>query len=472
MKKRLLSFLLLPTVLMLGFFRFPLPASALVSYTVIPGDSLFKIAQKYYTTVEQLKTQNGLSSDSIYAGQVLTIPDSGSVPGGQIHVVAQGESLFLIAQRYKTSVAELKRLNHLTGDFIYVGQKLMVGEVSTQPPVGQERPEAFIVAYYTEEEGNLPSSSWSTLAHMQSLTWVAPFWFRLNQYNAADIEKADKFTDTQVRQLVSTSHAKGVLVLPVIHNFLYSDKTLTKDLVTQMISTPESRATCINNIISLIRYYGFDGVNMDFEGVRVSDRDNLSVFYQELGDRLRARGYVFSVAVPAKSSDSMHITWSAPYDYRAIGQAADKVVLMMYNEHGYPGSGAGPVSSIGFNRGVIDYALTQMPSEKIILAEPVFGFDFNLETGRYSYLSHELAMQRVRDFKAIPVFDQASQTPYFTYTDPGTGQRHEVWYENFSSLKSKLDLIRQYRLAGVALWRLGMEDPSIWSAIREKVSIK
>jgi spore germination protein YaaH len=209
---------------------------------------------------------------------------------------------------------------------------------------------------------------------------------------------------------------------------------------------------------------------MDFEGIRVSDRDNLSLFYQELGDSLRQRGYLFTVAVPAKSGDNWANIWAAPYDYAAIGRAADLVVLMMYNEHGWPGSGPGPVSSIGFNHAVLKYAVNLIDRHKIIVAEPVFGFDFNLQTNKNAYLSHELAMQRVSSYGVAPLFDMVSQTPFFPYT--ANSQRHEVWYENAESLKAKLNLIRQYDIAGLALWRLGLEDPAIWQTIRERVNIR
>jgi spore germination protein YaaH len=422
LKRRLVTLLLLPVLLAAGSLPIPAPVSAQVSYTVVAGDSLYKIARQFQVTTEQLKAQNGLKNQDVFVGQVLGIPTTGSAPEGTaVHRAGRGDTV--------------------------------------------------IVGYYTDKEDNLESSSWSATSHLQSLSWLAPFWFRLNRYDATDIEKAGSFTDEEARRLVNEAHSKGVPVIPVIHNFLYPDKSLTPELVTRMMATPQTRSACINNIVRLIQFYRFDGVNMDFEGIRVSDRDNLSKFYQELGDRLRAGGYTFSVAVPAKSADSMHIKWSAPYDYKAIGRAADKVVLMMYNEHGFPGSGAGPVSSIGFNQAVVKFAMTQMPPQKIILAEPVFGFDFNLNTTRYAYLSHEMVMQRMRDFKAAPVFDPESQCPYYKYTDPTTGQRHEVWYENYASLNSKLNLVRQYDLSGVALWRLGMEDPRIWTTISDRVNV-
>lgn len=456
MKIRFSIMLLLPIFLLFSFFHAPSGGNAQDHYVVVPGDTLYKIAQEQQTTVEQIKQINGLKSDLIYAGQVLAVPFP-----ARTHTVTKGESLYLIAKKYATTINEIKRLNYLASDLIYVGQVL---KIDTRE---KSRPMVSITGYYTEEESNLPSSSWSTLAHMDNLTQLAPFWFRLNQYDCTDIEASEPLKTSEVRRLVAAAHQQNVPVIPVIHNFLYPNKSLTKNLVTQMLSTPESRSHCIANIIRLIEFYGFDGVNMDFEGIRVSDREKLSLFYQELGDQLRARGYLFTVAIPAKERESWHISWTAPYDYAAIGQAADQVMLMMYNEHGFPGSGPGPVSSIGFNQSVVNYAITQIPRHKIVLAEPVFGFDFNLNTDQHTYLTHEMAMQRVRDYNASPVFDEATQTPYFSYVDPVNQHYHEVWYENAYSLKSKLNLVSEYNLAGVALWRLGMEDPAIWQTIQE-----
>ncbi len=330
--------------------------------------------------------------------------------------------------------------------------------------------EALVVGYYTEKEGHLPSSFVSATENLESISMLAPFWFRLNQYDCTDLESTDGFNEEEAHRLVAIAHNNNVQVLPVIHNFLYKDKSLTQDLVTEMLATPKSRNDCIGNIINLLGYYNFDGVNMDFEGIRLEDRDNLSLFYTELGDRLREEGYIFSAAIPAKDND-LHNPWAAPYDYEVIGEATDLVMLMMYNEHGFPGSGPGPISSIGFNSSVINYAIDRIAPHKIILAEPVFGFDFNLRTGGYAYLSYELAMERLENYKAEAFFDPKSQTPFFRYID-AANQVHEVWYEDRLSLLSKLNLIGEHSLGGIALWRLGMEDPGAWQAIQEKIIVK
>jgi len=458
--KKVSTVTMLVSIMLAGLFYAPVPASAADRYIVSPGDTLYQIAKKYQMSVDEIMQYNSLKSHIIYVGQALVIPST-----GQYHVVARGESLYLIAKLYGMSVTGLKQINGLTGDTIHVGQYL---KVNAQ---GYQRPKAMIIGYYTDDEPNLGSSFWSASTHMNSMSRLAPFWFRLNQTDPTQLETTDTFNETEARKVIAATHAQGVPVIPVIYNFLYQERSLPRKLVNQLVSSEQNRRESISNIIKLIENYDFDGVNMDFEGIRTSDRENLSIFYQELGEQLRARGYIFTVAVPAKSKDDINNSWTAPYDYVAIGKAADQVMLMMYNEHGFPGSGPGPVSSIGFNHTDINYAIKTIPARKIILAEPLFGFDFNLDTNKYDYLSHELAMRRVRDFRDLPTFDFNSQTPFFQYVDPHNNQRHEVWYENTLSLKRKLELIRQYDLGGVALWRLGMEDPAIWTAINEKVIV-
>ncbi|NPV90623.1 MAG: LysM peptidoglycan-binding domain-containing protein [Firmicutes bacterium] len=439
-------------------------------YLVKLGDTLFLIAQRFGTTANLLQSVNHLTSTNLLVNQKLVIPDSSLYIE---HQVKAGDTLYLLGQAYSCSADKIKTLNHLGTDVLSVGQVLLVPRKASTPTSPPPQPSSSfgVLGFYTDQEGGIPSSSASTYGNIASIEWVSPFWYRLDPGDCTKIQKNSYVSDAEIKRLVSTAHSNQQKVLPIIYNFFYDQNSLTKDLVTWMISTPANRSACIANIIKLLQTYGFDGVNMDFEGVRVSDRANLAVFYRELGAQLHARGYFLSVDVPGKSNDSQWNDWTYPYDYQAIGQAADQVVLMMYNEHGYKGSGPGAVSSIPYNRANLKFALTKIAPQKIAVAVPVFGFDFNLNTGESLYVSYASAMKRASTYKATPVFDSASQTPYFSYTD-STGQKHQVWFENAASLKPKLDLVKQYNLGGIALWRLGMEDPQCWPVIRDWLSGK
>ncbi len=103
----------------------PGPGTGTIRYTVQAGDSLWLIAQRYGTTVQAIKNLNGLSSDLLSIGQVLKIPDTQNT-SPVTYTVQPGDSLWLIAQRYGTTVDAIRRLNGLTGDMLQVGQVLRI----------------------------------------------------------------------------------------------------------------------------------------------------------------------------------------------------------------------------------------------------------------------------------------------------------------------------------------------------------
>jgi spore germination protein YaaH len=186
------------------------------------------------------------------------------------------------------------------------------------------------------------------------------------------------------------------MILPVVHNLLYESggQEASRTVVQAMVATEQTRSRAINNIIALIDRFGFDGVNIDIEDVFQEDSARLSQFYTELGSAMHARGYFLSASVPSRIRDYPPFNpFSDPFDYSAIGAAVDQFVVMLYNEHGWPGSGPGPVVSSGWMNKVIRYTLTKMPASKVVAAISVFGFDFNLATERNTYATYEMAAE-------------------------------------------------------------------------------
>ena len=85
---------------------------------------------------------------------------------------------------------------------------------------------------------------------------------------------------------------------------------------------------------------------------------------------------------------------------------------------------------------VLRYTMTKMPRDKIIAAVSVFGFDFNLDTGRNTYVTYQMAIDRAQQYNAQIIFDEETQTPMYSYVDE-QGQRHEVWFEDSRSIQAK-----------------------------------
>lgn len=131
MKKHLLSFAATAGIL---FFTFSGTASAHENiYSVQSGDTLWKISQANKVTVSDLKTWNHLTSDNLYVNQKLTLLAPHSHEAA-MYTVQKGDTLYLIAVRNNLSVAQLKSLNNLTSDTIYVGQVLKVTSSTTSTP--------------------------------------------------------------------------------------------------------------------------------------------------------------------------------------------------------------------------------------------------------------------------------------------------------------------------------------------------
>ncbi|MFD3158525.1 LysM peptidoglycan-binding domain-containing protein [Haloimpatiens sp. FM7330] len=495
-----------------------------ISYIVKPGDSLYSISRKFGTTIKRIKEYNNLESNMIYPGQKLYIT-------AIFYTVQPGDSLYSIAKLLNTTVKSIVKLNNLNSIILLIGKPLKIpfytevvvgvnnGNIRSGPgkqypvvakmskkarlPVvavrgkwykvrlfngdigwisdsivqfktyGARKPISSILGYYTTEEGpQLPSSYDSFVNNKYNISELGLFMFRIDPKDPTQIEKFGEFTDQYVKNLVFIAHTNNIKIMPTVHNLLYKNggTELARELVSQMVSTKQNRQTFINSVIALIEKYNFDGVNMDIEDVNIEDSENLTKFYTELGRRLHQKGYYVSAALPSRISDKPFNPFSDPFDYERIGEALDEAVIMLYNEHGWPGSGPGPVVSIGWMERVINYTVTKIDREKIVAAVSVFGFDFNLTTGKNNYVTYSKAVDLAKKYNKEIIFDEKTQTPTFSYTDEN-GNEHEVWFEDTRSIKAKIKKAYELGIKGVALWRLGMEDPKIWDMIQSDIVV-
>lgn len=194
-----------------------------------------------------------------------------------------------------------------------------------------------------------------------------------------------------------------------------------------------------------------------------ADRKNFIAFLGELHGVLKAKDKVLNVSIPAKFIDYPSDLWSGAYDYASIGKNADQIVLMTYDEHGL-GTSHGPISSHAWVNKVISYAVTKIPREKIVLGLPVYSFDWGSNKPTMpDYLSFGQSMARAKKHGVQVGYDDEHKVPWYTYT--ANGVRHEVYFENKQSLQPKMEYAREHKLHGVAIWRLGMEDPAIWDSL-------
>lgn len=233
------------------------------------------------------------------------------------------------------------------------------------------------------------------------------------------------------------------------------DGNFNNQLIHSVVNNDVYTDRLIQELLELMNLKGYQGVDIDFEYILVQDRDAFTAFVWKVADAMRAAGYHTSVALAPKSSADQKGLLYEGKDYRALGDAADHVLLMTY-EWGYTYGPPMAVAPINQVRRVVEYALTEIPANKVDLGIPNYGYDWPLPyqrgiTKAATIGNVEAVRIAIRQGAEI-YFDSLAESPYFRYTEGGIS--HEVWFEDVRSLQAKFNLIRQYALRGCGYWQI------------------
>ena len=250
------------------------------------------------------------------------------------------------------------------------------------------------------------------------------------------------------------------------------DGNFNNQLIHSVVNNSEYAERLIQSLLILMEEKGYQGLDIDFEYILAEDRDAFTAFVRRAADAMRGAGYHTSVALaPKTSADQAGLLYEGK-DYRALGEAADHVLLMTY-EWGYtygPPMAVAPVNQV---RRVVEYALTEIPAAKIDLGIPNYGYDWPLpfEKGvtKAVTIGNVQAVQIAVAQGATIRFDNLAESPYFTYTSGGIG--HEVWFEDVRSMRAKFDLIEEYSLRGCGYWQIMKWFRANWLLLQNRFYI-
>lgn len=263
---------------------------------------------------------------------------------------------------------------------------------------------------------------------------------------------------TAVSGQLETIKAEHIAPFMVLANYNNVTHTANPGIVDQMLSTSSTRATLIEEIATIISRENLQGVTVDFENVWAKDRSNYVVFMHALHQKLQAIGAITMICLPERDKST---AGTSPYDYRLLAQNADLVMLITYDEH-VPSTQPGTIAALFNDQRVIQYALMQIPAQKILLGVADYGYDWSQGSGI------EVSMQQAEDLASIHhaaiTFDNLSQTPTFSYRD-SSGNTHTVWFEDQQSLNKVDHLVEKLGLKGIAVWHLGADNAGFWRAL-------
>ena len=277
---------------------------------------------------------------------------------------------------------------------------------------------------------------------------IAPTWFMLTDNSGNYESLADK-------NYVDQAHAMGMQVWAVLDNYNKGDNVQSEVL----FASTAARKKLIASLMKDAQTYGFDGINLDVEGIKASAGPHYVQFIRELSVDCRKAGLVLSIDsyVPA--------SYSAFYNWAEQGRVADYVVMMGYDEH-FAGGEAGSVASIGYERQGITDLLKQVPKEKLISAIPFYTRIWKEDASGTS--SQSVGISSAKEWveiNQVELYWQEDLGQYYGELEKD-GVNYEIWMEEERSLELKMQLIRDNGLAGVACWRLGLEPADVWDVVK------
>ena len=244
--------------------------------------------------------------------------------------------------------------------------------------------------------------------------------------------------------------------------------------LTILLSSDVNRQNAINNLLELVASNNADGIDIDFELLPLSQRDNLVLFMEELSTAFHneLENPIITMATPA-------VDWSGAWDYNSLGNICDKLFIMGYN-YFYSGSGnAGPVSPLGDYYYDLEYTVddyidkTNGQLDKIILGLPYYGYDWpvvnsdiNAETtgpGVARFYQEANPMAQLYGYN----WNNESNTSWFSYENINWQQ---CWYDDSLSLSNKYQFAIDNNLSGIGIWALGYDNghDELWGALSDK----
>ena len=314
---------------------------------------------------------------------------------------------------------------------------------------------------YFSQYGSAPDRSGTTI---DGVNVVSPAFFYLD----TDGELKENVGD-EGQAYIEWAHSNGYKVWPMVANAEAARESLS--ITSEIMNSYTKRQELIEDIISLCVKYDLDGVNIDFENMKQEDKDMYSRFIIELTPRLKEIGLVTSVDVTAPDGGE---TWSLCFDRHVIGDVADYIIFMAYDQNGVSSTTPGTTAGYDWVKLSLNKFLTteEIEPEKIILAVPLYTRLWTTNSAGEMISNPTIAMKNIDSTIPQDVqrqWDDDLKQNYVEYIDGDN--KKQMWIEDIQSLREKVSLIKENNLAGVASWVKDMETEEFWQMLKEELGL-
>lgn len=293
--------------------------------------------------------------------------------------------------------------------------------------------------------------------HASMVTRVAPGWYRCNAEGLPEALGPEQVDPAEKKKLLAAAKANGVKVMALTSNFDSQSGDFESGRISKFLNDPHLMQRHVEGLLRLAQEDGADGIDLDYESMKATDRDAFSVFVEALAKALHAQGLQLAIAVQPKTSEPGNWEGVQAQDWKRIGAAVDDFRLMAYDYH-WSTSGPGPIAPEAWVKEVLTLALSLVPKEKIELGVPAYGYDWLQKTSVSFGWSGFQDLIKAKGAKVER--DPDSQELHMDY------EGHEVWFADSQAMLSKFGLAKQAGIRGLALWRVGSEDPGFWKELK------
>jgi len=298
---------------------------------------------------------------------------------------------------------------------------------------------------------NWDESSYESLKrNLDHLDWVVPEWSHLQDAAEGGNPLA---TDIHIPALnwIRVTRPETRIV-PMVQNVVNED--WQSELLARSIADEPHRQLLIASLTKFVQDNKFAGICVDFEEPFTETQPNLLTFMRELHTAFAAHNWLVAQAVPFDDPD---------WNYKAYAAATDYLIVMAYDQH-WTGSDAGPVAAQEWFEQNLNKRMRELDPAKTIVALGNYGYDWNDANQNVDEVTFQEALIKAHESETNPSFDPVTRNPYFEY-DEDDGSHHAVWFLDAVTAFNEMRAASGYKPAGYGIWRLGSEDPSIWSML-------
>lgn len=424
-------------------------------YVTQRGDTIQSIAEKYNISVAKLMQDNGLiDSNDLIIGQTIVIAHP-----KQTYIVKEGDTLNSIAEINNITLMQLLRNNPFLSDreYIYPGEELTI----SYDTKGTLTTNGFIFPFINKK----------------TLGKILPNLTYLSVFNYMVMEKGEinsYYDDTEILQLSKDFGTVPLMVLTT----LSLQGELNIDVAYKIATNEEYQDQLIGNTLTILKEKGYRGVNMIFNYITTSNQAVYKQLIRRIASKITQEGYLYFATINSALENTQANASFEQIDYTGLSETVNGGIIFLKFVWGTNYGSPAPVSNTTKIKSLIDYALTSIPANKLIMGEPLISYDWKLPyiPGKSSAnsLTLDSALNIAKNTEAILQFDKPSQTTFFTYAQSKVRAifQHIVWTLDARSIDSLVAMVNEYLLNGICFWNVMIFYSQLWLVINSQYEIE